>query len=320
MDKFFKGKRVVVTGANGFIGSRLTRKLIRRGARVYALLDPDAPRQRLRVLRGGLLVREVKLWRRRFLKKIIDDIKPQIIFHLRAAISPVPGVKSRQYLFQINVDDTKELAGAALNHNLDAFVNSGTIAEYGSGPAPFREDGEARPTSVYGESKLAATKWLESYWRQYGFPAVLLRSAVVYGPGQSPHSYLIPNAIISCLKNDNFHIAASGLQTRDPLFLDDAVQGLLLAALTPQARGEIINLGLGREYSVLAITRLINKNLKNPIKIRVGSDPGRPGEAKHNWLDIGKARRLLGWRPRYSLDRGLQITAKWYKVHYRDFI
>lgn len=320
MKDWFVNKRVLVTGGGGFIGSYVVQELVQRKAKIDVMLDEEASRRRLDFLTSQVRVHRVSDWSEAALASILKDIKPQIIFHLRAAINQVPGQASREHFFQVNVHDTKELAQAALGLGLEAFVNAGTIAEYGATSAPFREDKEAKPISEYGESKLAATLWLKSFHEAENFPAILMRSSVVYGPGQTVHSYLVPNVIMNCLQKRDFQIKSSGLQTRDPLFISDDVDGLLLAAATPQARGEIINLGLGEEYAVLAIARLINEQLGNPVKIITGSLDDRHGENQNYWHDINKAKRLLGWRPKVSLEEGINKTVSWYREHYNDFI
>ncbi|OJI07381.1 hypothetical protein BK004_01460 [bacterium CG10_46_32] len=321
MRNFFTDKQVVVTGGGGFIGSYLVRELIRLGASVHALVDEGGSTNRLDSFALRAHIHRVSVWNRDALKPMLQRIKPQIIFHLRAAIHQASNQERKEYFFKTNVGDTKELANAALALELESFVNAGTIAEYGGAPAPFEEDEIAAPISEYGESKLAATIWLKSLHKTHGFPAILVRSSVVYGPGQHPHSYLIPNVIMSCLQKKDFQIKSSGLQTRDPLYISDDVAGLLMAAAnTQKTQGEIINLGLGREYTVFEIAQLINQKLGNLVNISTGSDDDRPGENKNYWQNISKAEKLFGWTPKISLEKGINETVTWYKEHYKDGI
>src|SRR3989344_2945287 len=252
------GKRVVVTGANGFIGSHCARTLIQAGAEVYALLDSGAKSDRLNALKIKLV--GVDNWNQATLGNLLQEIQPTGIINLRAKIRQTNTFDAHG-LFQTNLDDVKELVEAALTlENLETFLHVGTIAEYGGSPAPFREDAPGAPISDYGKSKLAATLWLRELWQTRKFPATIVRLSVVYGPNQIPHSYLIPNVILSCLRKKDFYIPTNGLQTRDPLFVENAVEGLV-TAYTSKAKGEIINLGLGKEYTVLAIAELINELL-----------------------------------------------------------
>lgn len=319
MELSFINKRVIITGADGFIGWHLVKELIRLGARVYALIDKDSHGDRLRDAQNGLTIYRTAKWQVGILKNLFKTVRPQIIFHLRAVVNPTPGAEQREYFFQINVEETKALARAALELPLESFIHVGTIAEYGATSAPFNENSETRPISAYGESKLAATNWLKSFYEECGFPAVLLRSSVVYGPTQKSHSYLIPGVIVSCLKKENFYLRSAGLSKRDPLFLSDEVRGLLLAAVTPPAKGEIINLGLGKPYAIRAIANLINKQFGNPITIIAAGGADNRDENNDCWHDISNAERLLGWRPRVSLEAGLKTTIAWYKKHYLDF-
>lgn len=320
MELSFVNKRVIITGADGFIGSHLAKELIRLGARVFALIDKHRGCVRLgRGAQNKITVQRVDKWQIPILKNFLHTIKPQIIFHLRAIINPALSAEQTEHSFQINLEDTKALAIAARELRLESFIHAGTIAEYGATLAPLNENSETRHLSAYGESKLAATNWLKSLYEECGFPAVLLRSSVVYGPTQKLHSYLIPNVIVSCLKKENFHLPSAGLSRRDPLFLSDEVRGLLLAAITPSAKGEIINLGLGKPYAIRAIANLINKQFGNPITIIAAGAADNRDENNDCWHDISKAERLLGWRPRVSLEAGLKTTIAWYKKHYLDF-
>ncbi|MDP8212333.1 MAG: SDR family NAD(P)-dependent oxidoreductase, partial [Candidatus Zapsychrus exili] len=284
MKKDFRGKNIVITGASGFIGSKLSKELIKLGANVHALIDQNSSMHRIKDIQENIIIHKIKKWDQGALEKLFNNINPNIIFHLRAAINPASGQEAQKNFFlQVNFKQTKELVNASFKFNLESFVNTGTIAEYGATSTPFKENKKAEPISEYGETKLAATKWIQSFSQKSNFPAVLIRSSVVYGPGQTPYSYLVPNVIMSCLKGEDFHIPSSGLQTRDPLFVDDDVQGLIAAAVSPKAKSEIINLGLGKEYTVVGIARIVNNQFGNPINITTGSKIDRPGENKNYW-------------------------------------
>jgi len=319
MNAFWKNRSVLVTGASGFIGSHLASELLSFGANVVAMLDKDASFARLDGMRSKISIQRADEWDYKNLKKILHHVKPSVIFHLRAVVNQESVNDKRKSFWQVNVEDTKELARASADIELESFVNAGTIAEYGASGAPFKEDAKAKPISAYGETKLAATNWLKSFSREKLFPAIMIRSSVVYGPGQNIHTYLVPNVIMNCIRGEDFRVMSNGLQTRDPLYLDDDVRGLILAASEPKAIGEIINLGLGEERAVIDIARLINKLMGNPISIEAGEKNSRTEENKNYWHDTSKARRLLGWFPKFSLEDGLKTTIKWYKEYFKKY-
>lgn len=309
--------RVLITGGAGFIGSHLVCKLTRNGTEVHVLFDADKDISRITDLGEKIKFYKVTSWRYDELRSVLSDINPKTIFHLRAAINNDLSA-NEDSIYKINFEDTKELAKAASRlPSLSAFIHTGTIAEYGGAPSPFCEDGPALPISYYGRSKLAATELLKEFYRSTNFPVTVLRLSLVYGPRQKSYS-LIPRVIASCLKKQDFYVDAYGLQTRDPLFVGDAVEGFLLAAHSKYLKGEIINLGLGKEYAIVDIANMINDLLGKPIKILTKDQPNRIGENDHYWHDITKASRVLGWSPKISLVEGLKKTISWYKTQYEQ--
>ncbi len=307
--------RALITGGAGFIGSRLVRKLTASGSEIHILIDDGEDISRLADLDQKIKLHKTVNWAEPELYGILRDINPTAIFHLRASINPNPGSAGKSDPYKINFEDTKQLALAASRlSGLLTFAQTGTIAEYGGAPAPFREDGPMLPISDYGRSKLAATEWLKEFYHSKNFPVAILRLSLVYGPGQKLYS-LIPRVIASCLKKQDFYIDASGSHTRDPLFIDDAVDGFIKASVTKKAKSEVINLGLGAEYAILNIANIINDLLGKPIKILIKNQPNRAGENDHYWHDIAKAHSILGWEPEVSLEEGLKKSIAWYQAH-----
>ncbi|PIQ80288.1 MAG: hypothetical protein COV79_01215, partial [Parcubacteria group bacterium CG11_big_fil_rev_8_21_14_0_20_41_14] len=212
MNQNFTGVKILITGANGFIGSRLTHYLVCAGAQVNILLDKSSSTDRLKDILQNITIHRCDKWDERSLKDLISTINPSIIFHLRAQINPNSVDESNDVFYKTNVIDTLTLAHAVISSNIDIkkFIHAGTIAEYGATSAPFREDKIAEPISAYGETKLKATKELLKIWQKNKFPATILRFSVVYGPGQHTHEYLIPNIIQNCISKKDFHINNPG--------------------------------------------------------------------------------------------------------------
>ncbi len=318
MEETFSGKKIVITGASGFIGSHLTRTLVSQGAQVTALLDTYTKTDRIQDIEHALTIEKCSAWDHTTLTKLLQKIKPEIIFHLRSEINPNSTHDTHDSFYQTNVTDTITLAQSALQAQIPLikFIHAGTIAEYGATPAPFREDKQAQPISEYGKTKLKATEALHALYVSDALPVTILRFSVVYGPQQHVHSYLIPNVIQHCLQKKNFHFNNTGKQTRDPLYVSDAVDALLYATQSEHATGEIINVSLGEEYQVQDIARMINECMGNNITISTEqAGETRQGENEHYWQDISKAQTVLNWKPKITLKEGLLLTIQWYTNH-----
>jgi nucleoside-diphosphate-sugar epimerase len=143
-----------------------------------------------------------------------------------------------------------------------------------------------------------------------GLPIVTLRPFLIYGPSQDTNMF-IPSLIHHCLEGKDFPMT-KGDQTREFNYVDDIVDAYLLAAFCPKAVGEIINIGNGIEYKIKDVAEIIVKMMGSPIKLLIGNLSKRPGEASHFFCSNEKAKRLLGWFPKFSLDEGLKKTIEWF--------
>jgi nucleoside-diphosphate-sugar epimerase len=195
-------------------------------------------------------------------------------------------------------------------HKLKRFVQIGSSDEYGNASAPQRESMRENPISPYSLGKTSATHFLQMLHRTEGFPAVILRLFLTYGPGQDEGRFL-PLIIRGCLDNNEFSTSA-GEQLRDFCYVEDTVQAILLALITNKAVGEVINVASGEPVS---IQRMIDKVCKftSSGKPRYGEVPYRNGENMALYANVEKAEKYLQWKPKTKLDQGLQETIDWYK-------
>jgi len=313
---FFKGKVVLVTGAAGFIGSHLTMRLLEEGAEVHILMKKDSNQFRIQDFIGNLTVWHGDLKDYQSICSCIGNSRPQIIFHLAALRNVKRGPELIESMIDVNIKGTINLLKGGINEkiNLECFVNTGSSEEYGNGTAPFNEDQREMPVSPYSASKLAATYFCQMLHESMGLPIITLRPFLTYGPNQNTDMF-IPSLIQHCLEGKDFSMT-EGDQTREFNYIDDIVDAYLLAACCPRAIGRVINIGNGIEYRIKDVAEKIVHMMGNPIKLLVGALPKRPGETDHFFCSNEKARELLEWSPRVSLNEGLERTISWYENCY----
>ena len=304
------GVRVLVTGAAGFIGSHLTRRLVSEGAEVHALDVPSAGPDRLGDLRGDIRFHPVDLLDADAARRTVREAAPARIFHLASHTNVQRGTGTLDESIR-DLQATANLLKTLESSACECFVQTGTCEEYGDNPAPFREDQMPNPVSAYSASKAAATLYSLMLRKTMGLPVVVLRPFLTYGPSQNATRF-IPCAILAALAGREFPMT-EGRQTREFNYVSDIVDAFVLAAITPAALGEVINVGNGIEYSLREVVEKIAAVAGTAVPARFGALPYRAGEAWHFYCDNAKARRLLGWAPRVDLDAGLGKTVAWYR-------
>jgi len=311
--KSLKSKIILVTGAAGFIGSHLTRRLLEEGAEVHILLRKDTDQFRIQDFLEDLTIWYGDLKDFQGICSCIRGSRPQIIFHLAALLNVSRASELIESMIDVNIKGTLNLLRGVIKENitLEFFINTGSSEEYGNGPVPFSEDQREIPVSPYSASKVAATYFCQMIYRSMGLPIVTLRPFLVYGPDQDTDMF-IPSLIQHCLEGKDFPMT-EGDQTREFNYIDDIVEAYLLAVICPQAVGEVINIGNGIEYTIRDVAEKIVHMMGDPIKLLVGALPKRPGETDHFFCNNEKARKLLGWSPKINIDEGLERTIEWYK-------
>ncbi len=303
---------VLVTGAAGFIGSRLSRRLLDRGDRVTAIdcLTDFYPR-RIKKRNLAPLLREKNFrWldvdlNEAPLGRILKD--QEAVFHLaaQAGVRDSWG-KSFDVYIRHNIAASQRLLEAVKGRPLKKFVYASSSSVYGLTPdLPMRETSPLHPLSPYGVSKLAAEDLCFLYWKNHGVPTVSLRFFTVYGPGQRPdmafHKFL--KAI---LEGREITVFGDGRQTRDFTYVDDIVSANL-AALDRGPAGEVYNVGGGHTERLDALFAVLERVCGRPVRLRFAE--AQKGDVLHTSADISKAVRDLGFAPRTGLEDGLR--AEW---------
>jgi nucleoside-diphosphate-sugar epimerase len=308
--------RVLVTGISGFIGSHLARRLHEEGAEVHGLVRENSNLWRIQDIKSQINLHYVNIRDFESAKKVIPDIKPQKVFHLAAYVDVSRSFEVMGEMIEVNIKGTLNLLRALDGIDYDCFINTGTCEEYGDNPVPFQEDQIPNPVSPYSASKVSTSMFCKMLHKTMGLPIITLRPFLTYGPMQESNM-LIPSLIIKAIKRERFEMTA-GEQTREFNYVDDIVDGFIKASVTKKAIGVIINIGNGKEYRIKDVVVKILNIMGNPIEPLIGVLPYREGETMHFYCDNTKARELLSWNPKVSLDEGLKKTVNWYTTKFKE--
>ena len=308
--KFYRGKRILITGGAGFIGSYLTEKLVDFGAKVFVLEKPGANFWRIDRIIKKIKVINLDLKDLFRLKKLVLANQPDIVFNLAACLDTRQVIQPLRGLLQDNFTGTLNLLQAITEIRPEKFIQLGTMEEYGRQKTPFLENQREIPISPYSLTKTMASHLALLFYRLTGLNVCIVRPAAVFGPRQGLRT-LIPNFIMSCLSKKDFDMNP-GNQLRDFIYVEDLADGILAAGFFKKSSGEIINLGSGNFYKIKDVVNKINNLLGSLIKVNFGARPYRPLDNMKFYMDSSKAKKFLNWRASTKFDSALLKTIKWY--------
>jgi NAD dependent epimerase/dehydratase len=320
-----KGKKVLVTGAEGFIGSHLTERLVELGAEVTALVQYNSFNN------WG--------WIDSFDKNVLDSIKVEtgdireldgmnrivkgneVVFHLAALIAIPYSYLSPMAYVRTNVEGTTNVLEACRNHGVEKIMHTSTSETYGTALyVPIDEKHPMQGQSPYSASKIGADMIAESFYRSFNMPIATVRPFNTYGPRQSARA-VIPTIISQILAGKKEIKLGSLTPTRDFNYVKDTAEAFIKVAESDNTTGQVINAGSNYEISIGDTVKKIINILGEDIKIICDENRLRPEKSEVNrlWADNTKIKQLTDWAPKYTIDEGLAETVEWIKKNMQYF-
>jgi UDP-glucose 4-epimerase len=300
------GKRVLVTGASGFLGSHLAKRLSQRGAIIGAVHrqplpswlqeDPQVYSYQIDLTEGSEAI-----------NTLFENFCPDLIYHFAAMPDGAENEQSMSERLDINLISTFHLLQAATRRPVQGFILGDSCKVFGNGSFPHREHSPTEPETSYAVSKLAAWHYCKVFEKSFNIPVAALRPTLIYGPGQAFNlfTYLHNNLAAG---NGEINLDG-GQQTRDPLFIDDAISAYIkVAEQINDISGRTIPIGGGEEHSVAELAELFIQTSGIPATIHCNQEKIRPGEILRSFCDNAEALQALSWKPKTSIKEGFKQT------------
>ena len=319
-----RGKKILVTGAGGFIGSHLTEELIRQGCDVRAFVhynsfnswgwldhSPEEIKKEIDIFPGD--IRDPH-----GVKKAMED--RDIVFHLAALIAIPYSYHSPDTYVDTNIKGTLNVIQAVKENDVEKVIHTSTSEVYGTARfVPITEEHSLQGQSPYSATKIGADQIAMSFYLSFDTPVAVIRPFNTYGPRQSTRA-VIPTIITQALTSDRV-VLGNLHPKRDFTFISDTVGGFLKAAETPQALGLVLNLGTGRDISIGDLAHLILKIVGRSVEIVTDTERVRPEDSEVDRLcaDYSLAAQVLDWSPLVPLEEGLARTVEWMRSHLAEY-
>ncbi len=316
-ENFWEGRKVSITGANGFIGSWLTETLSEKGAYLTILIKKDSPigTDSIKHLMGKVKIVYGNIKDSSSVEKLVKD--KEFVFHLAAVTQVIYAKNNPREAFEVNANGTLNVLEALRKNKENAFlVFASTDKVYGEPKQlPITEDHPLLSKSPYDAAKLAADRLVHSYHLTYGINSGIVRWSNTIGGRDSNFLRVVPDFINSVIKQTPPTIRGNGKHIRDYMYVLDSVNGIMsIGEKSNVSNGDVFNIGTEKPTSVLELANLIIKLMGKEGKMRpVVLNKDTSGEIDKQYLSSKKAVEKLGWKPAYNLEQSLKETIKWYK-------
>lgn len=303
---FFRDKRILITGASGFIGRHLLHQLGTYGSHI-ATISRHNDNFPFDVEQYIVDIKDT-----RAIQDCVQSYQPEYIFHLAAYKDRNENIQAFYSAIETNLMGTLNLFSAAKDvTSVQSIVTLGTAEEYGNNVPPFNEILREVPVTPYSFSKVCVSHMAELFFHLYNLPVTIIRPTLAYGPGQGTDMFL-PSLVTSLLENKPFAMSL-GEQTRDFVYVTDLVEALLLASKNTTVQGQIINIGSGVPIKLADLAEKIEKMIGKNGLVRYGERPYRRNEVMEYCVDPKRAENILGWKAKTSIEDGLKATIASYR-------
>tara|TARA_B110000027_G_C16082643_1_gene284368 strand:+ start:392 stop:1327 length:936 start_codon:yes stop_codon:yes gene_type:complete len=299
-----KIKYILITGAAGFIGTNLVRRLVSLGFRIVCF-DMHYSERFLSEFESKVHLYEGNLSDKEVLAAINTKFRLSYVFHLAGSKARTNGMNDFNDTMDNNYFGTLNLLESLTNNNsIKKIILVGTIDEYGELSTDFKESSAETPLSAYGLSKLACTKLGLIFYKQYNLPITIVRPSIVYGHNQGMEMF-IPSVIEALLNNNSFDMT-KGEQERDFLHIDDLIDVIMNIKESLNTNGEVFNVGSGSSIKIADIALHIAKVLQKEHLLNIGVIPYRDAESMNYSVSIMKAKEILSWVPKIDIIKGIE--------------
>jgi UDP-glucose 4-epimerase len=293
-------QRILITGASGFIGSHLCQRLLEEQDEVHAIYRTQTPPED-----SGARWWRADLSDESAVRALFRDIRPDVIFHLASHVKGAPNLEHVLPTFRSNLQSTVNLLTLAAEQGCKRMVITGSLAE------PEAENGELFPSAPYAAAKWASSGYARMFHALYKLPVVIARVFMVYGPAQQDLTKLIPYVILSILRGETPKISSGGRPV-DWIYVSDVIDGFMALAEKPGIDGGTFELGSGSMISIRDIVQQLATVVDPRAKVEFGALADRPLEPTR-LAKVAESFARLGWKPKVSLQEGLERTVDWYK-------
>ncbi len=313
------GKKILITGGFGFVGINLVTKLLSEGIEPtiidYLPNGSSVDQNYVPFKLNDVKFINLDIRNRNEVIKKVKSVKPDYVIHLASMTDLTRDFNRAELSVDVNIKGTINLLESIHNQPITNFIFISSSDVYGDVKPPFRENQNVIPASPYSVSKISSELYCLMFSKVFDFPITILRGFNLFGKYQIPNR-VIPFIITELLQDHDVQLT-EGEQKREFNYVDNLIDAILLSLLNTKNHGEIINIGCGESFSIREIALSIGKSLNRVNQINLGAKPYRPNEIWDMYCDNSRAKTLLDWEPRISLDEGIQMTIKWFKTLHR---
>ena len=306
-------KRVLITGAGGFIGSNFAHRLVDLHYNVGIIEKEGTSLWRLEKIKNKIKIHYINLENYQEVENLVVKLHPKIILHFAAYGVYPKKQKDINDTITTNIMGTINLINACSRIAFDCFINTSSNSEYGQKQKPMKETDALEPNNLYGITKAAATMYCSMMAKKFDLPIITVRPFMAYGYFEEKER-LIPTIINSCLTNAKLTLPQQPNSVRDFLFIEDFIEAYLkIIKHVKKIKGQVFNLGSGKQHTISEVVKIVKQITHSEIKPEYSKIKNAQLESKIWVADISKTKTYLHWKPKNNLEQGLKKTVAWFE-------